>query len=525
MKFNKITKWLPAAAMLVALGVSSCTNDLDVTPIDPNTQSDFHQNEVFTKIYSTLALTGSEGPAGMGDVDGIDEGQSAFYRLVWNAQELPTDEMKCNWGDPGIPEFNTNTWNATTSFVEGLYYRLYFDVTLCNFFLAQIQGQDDATSVAQRAEARFMRALNYYYLMDMFGSVAFPLELSASNPDPITRADLYNWLIEELVGTEGCVNDMVEPGTATYGRADKAAAWLLASRLYLNAEVYTGTADWTNAATYAKKVMDSSYSLAPEYRNLFVADNNENGAQVEVLLAIMQDGIDTKSYGGSTFLIASTHKGDMGNYGITGAWAGNRATANMMQKFFPNDNAPNVDEADMVAAANDKRALFFGIDRELYIADKTTEFVAGYSSTKFNNLRADGAASKDSGFADTDIPFLRAAEAYLTFAEANARMNGGTTNGEGTAAIDALRTRANASTQAVYDLDFILDEWSREFSFEGRRRIDLIRHGKFGGVNNYTWEWKGGVQTGTSFSSHLNIFPIPGKDLNNNDKLSQNPGY
>lgn len=525
MKFNNITKWLPAAAIVVALGMSSCTNDLDVTPIDPNTQSEFLQNEVFTKIYSTLALTGSQGPAGMGDVDGIDEGQSAFYRLVWNAQELPTDELKCNWGDPGIPEFNTNTWNATTSVVEGLYYRLYFDVTLCNFFLDKTSGKDDATSVAQRAEARFMRALNFYYLMDMFGNVAFPLQLSATNPDPINRADLYTWLINELVGPEGCVNDMLEPGEATYGRADKAAAWLLAARLYLNAEVYTGTADWTNAALYAKKVMDSKYSLAPTYRNLFVADNNENGAQVEVLLPIMQDGIKTQSYGGSTFLIASTHKGDMGTYGITGAWAGNRATANMMQKFFPDDDAPHADEADMVADAQDDRALFFGIDRELYIADKTTEFVNGYSSTKFNNVRSDGNASKDSNFADTDIPFLRAAEAYLTYAEANARLNGGVTDALGTAAIDALRTRAHTTTQAVYDLNFILDEWSREFSFEGRRRIDLIRFGKFGGVNNYNWEWKGGLQTGTSFASYLNVFPIPGKDLNNNNKLSQNPGY
>jgi hypothetical protein len=132
---------------------------------------EFNQNEVFTKIYATLGLTGQEGPAGSGDVDGIDEGTSDFVRLIWNLNELPTDEAHCNWGDVGIPELNYGAWGASHSQITGLYYRLFFDVTLCNFFLEQTEGKTDAESVAQRAEARFIRALNYYYLIDMFGNV------------------------------------------------------------------------------------------------------------------------------------------------------------------------------------------------------------------------------------------------------------------------------------------------------------------------------------------------------------------
>jgi len=524
MKLNNIKLWIPVAVMALGMNLTSCVGDLDVNPIDPSTTTEFNQDEVFTKIYASLALTGSEGPAGMGDVDGIDEGTSDLIRLSWNVNEITTDEAKCNWGDVGIPELNTNAWSASHSQLTGLYYRLYFDVTLCNFFLEQIADKTDDVSNTMRAEARFMRALNYYYLLDLYGNVPFTTSVSTANPPRIERADLYAWIVDELIGDNGCVANMKEPGQNTYGRADKAAGWMLAARLYLNAEVYTGTADWSNAALYAKKVMDSSYSLAPIYKNLFLADNNSNGAQVEMILPALCDGVLTQSYGASNFVIASTHKSDMPAYGTSEGWAGNRATKNMMLKFFSSGDAPHVDTDEMTAAAGDARCLFYGVGRELEIGSETTDFTYGYSSTKFSNIRSDGQPSSDSKFVDTDFPVMRAAEAYLTFAEAKVRLNG-ENDPEAVAAIDMLRNRAGASTQSVYSLNFILEEWSREFSFEGRRRTDLIRFGKFGGSNSYVWEWKGGAQTGTAFSQNLNIFPIPNKDKTNNDNLIQNPGY
>lgn len=524
MKLNKIKLWIPVAVLALGMNLTSCVGDLDVNPIDPSTTTVFNQDQVFTKIYASLALTGSEGPAGMGDVDGIDEGTSDLIRLSWNVNQTTSDEAKCNWGDVGIPELNTNAWSASHSQLTGLYYRLYFDVTLCNFFLDKTAGNTDEVSKTMRAEARFMRALNYYYLIDLFGNVPFTTSLSTENPPRIERANLYAWIMDELVGESGCIANMKEAGANTYGRADKAAGWMLAARLYLNAEVYTGTADWQNAALYAKKVMDSSYDLAPIYKNLFVADNNSNGAQVEMILPSLCDGVLTQGYGASTFIIASTHKSDMPAYGTSEGWAGNRATKNMMLKFFPTGNAPQVGTDEMTVQANDARCLFYGIDRELEIGSETTEFVNGYTCSKFSNVRSDGQPSHDSKFVDTDFPVMRAAEAYLTFAEAKVRLNG-ESDPEAVAAITQLRNRAGASTQSVYNLDFILEEWSREFSFEGRRRIDLIRFGKFGGSNGYFWEWKGGAQTGTAFSTNLNIFPIPSKDLTNNGNLKQNPGY
>ena len=511
--------------VLLAMGVStSCISDLDVEPIDPSVTQTFEQDGVFAKIYATLALTGQEGPAGRGDVDGIDEGTSAFVRLIWNLNELTTDEAICSWGDPGIPEMNFNRWSSSHDQITGVYGRFYFNVTLCNHFLEQTEGMTDEKTVKQRAETRFMRALNYFYLMDFFGSVPFTEVVATEAPKQISRADLFNYVEKEL--TE-CEADMYDPKQAPYYRADKAANWLLKSRLYLNAEVYTGTPKWSEAATYAKKVMDSAYKLNPEYTHLFMGDNsgsNVNKAPQEIILPIAADGIKTRSWGSSLFLIASTRTSGMPNWGSTEGWGGNRARATLVKKFFPDGNIPaNAYATPTTTGAADKRALFFvdPNDRTLEI-QKVEIFKQGYSVMKYNNARADGASPGDTQFPDMDVPFLRAAEAYLTFAEATLRAGG--SNDAALTAINALRTRANTPIFTTINLDRILDEKAREFYFEGHRRTDLIRYGYYGG-GDYNWDWKGGSPSGTKFSEIYNLFPIPSTDMNSNENLKQNTGY
>lgn len=239
---------------------------------------------------------------------------------------------------------------------------------------------------------------------------------------------------------------------------------------------------------------------------------------------MLQDGVTTTSWGTSLFLIASTFMADMGSCGTTETWAGNRARQDLILKFFPNGDAPNGTTEEMLIAAHDDRALFWGKDRTLS-AETPTEFTSGFSVAKFSNVYSDGGTPHNSQFVDMDFFLMRVAEAYLTYAEATARAKGGIVTGEGKAAIDAIRSRAHASIRSSYTLDDILDEWSREFYYEGRRRIDLIRYGYFGGNNSYTWQWKGGTITGTTFSSNLNVFAIPSDDLNANSNLVQNPGY
>ena len=363
MNFKYLKSLVPVAALALTLGLHSCINDLDVTPIDPSTKMDFDRDAVFNKVYATLGLTGQKGADGDGDVDDIDEGTSAFYRMTWCANELVTDEaIVAGWNDPGLPSLISYTWGASNEITTGAYYRLNFDITLCNWFLENTADETSDEEKVMRAEVRFMRALNYFYLMDLFGDVPFSETVEYDvYPQQIKRADLFAYIEDELINK--AEPNLKEPKTNTYGRVDKAAAWLLLARMYLNAEVYTGTAKWTEAATYAEKVMKSQYSLCKPYKHLFMADNGgaadgnpNNLAPNEVILPILQDGAKTRSWGVSHFLIAGTHKKDMTNYGSTEEWKGPRCCETLVAKFFPNTaSAPFVDETEMTVAAKDVR--------------------------------------------------------------------------------------------------------------------------------------------------------------------------
>jgi hypothetical protein len=575
MKLRIFKHIVPAAAMLLAgAGISSCTGDLDVTPIDPGTQMVVDEVSLYTKCYANMALAGNTGADGDCDIDGLDGGTTGFVRQLWNANELTTDEAICAWGDPGIPDFNLNTWGASHPMLQGFYYRLYAGVNYCNHYLELCEGQN-----AQRtAEVRFLRALYYYYLMDCYGNVPFATALSAESPAQIQRADLFAWIESELMAIKDQLQEAAARNSSTpgYGRADQDAANLLLARMYLNAQVYTGNARWNDAKTYAEKVINGPHKLWTgtangwtSYQMLFMGDNGENGAAQECILPVMQDGITTTSYGTTMFLMCSTWKSDMdlsqykimlkkadgtdsiggdGNnykmewlasktygadtivawdcsYGTTEFWSGNRARVDLVRKFFPTGSVLQDNIYNTYKAAGDDRALFFGIDRTLEIS-APGKYAEGYAVGKFRNTYAKGGKPHDSKFVDADFFLMRSAEAYLIAAEADARLNGDRTTACAKY-IDELRDRAHAAkgTTGYYTLDEILDERAREFYFEGFRRTDLIRFGKFGGNNNYNWEWKGGVQAGTNFEAFRNIFALPAEDVNANPKLKQNDGY
>lgn len=497
-------------ALAIAFSLTSCVDDLNVTPINPQVSQEFDQQAVFTKIYATLGMTGMEGPAGGGDLSamGIDEGQSGFYRTLWYLNNLAADEALCCWfSDQGVTEANYTGWTDTDIFVQGLYYRLYIDLTLCNHFLDMTEDATDDETKLQRAEARFIRALNYYYLMDMYANVPIVKHVENEPPKQNTRAEVFAFIEQELLEIQ---NEMSEPRTALFGRADRAAAWMLLARLYLNAEVYTGTPRWSDAANYALQVINSGYALAPNYAELFMGDNDMNAnAMQEIILPIRQDGEMTQTYSGSYFLIASTHTAGMPEWGTDDSWGGIRARKSLVQKFVGQDD----------------RAMFYNNGNDDPTITDPNAFTSGWAVTKWNNLAKDGSRAKtsvDGKVPSTDIPFLRAAEAYLTYAEAMFRDGA---EGAALEKINALRTRANAQAFSNLDLDVIRDEWSREFYFEGRRRIDLVRFGDFGGNTDYNWDWKGGVANGTRIDEKYNILPIPVSDRNANPNLVQNDGY
>ena len=452
--------------------------------------------------------------------------------------ELPTDEATCSWGD-GLQELNSAKFDPSHAWVKLYYTRLTLGITFCNQYL-QVAGGEDKQKTA---ECRFLRAMQYYLLMDAYGNVGFSTTLE--KPHRMERAELYKWLVEELNAIEP---DLAEPRVKTgsdadYGRVDKAACWLLLSRLYLNAEVYTGKAEWQKAKDFAKKVMDSPYDINTTsvgkwsaYQLVFMGDNDKTAASKEIIFPIVNISGKTASYGNSLFLIAACFDPSMhanpddasGSNGLVGQqWIGLHPRASLIKKFFPSSTAPQVPSYEMTAQAGDDRATFWGEGRTLEI-ENITKSAEGYGVCKFLNYNSDNSTNTDPTFADMDWPFMRAAEAYLNYAEADARLNGGKTSQEGTRILNKLRARANASTRAEsssYSLNEICDEWAREFYFEGMRRTTLVRFGLFGGNTGYNWDWKGGESAGKDFEAYKNIYPIPLTQLQSNTNLKQNPGY
>ena len=540
----------------LAGGLVSCIGDLDVTPIDPSLQSDVTPEQLFNKCYSVFATSGNNGGDDNVDVDGLDGGFQHKFRQMWNSNELTTDEAICGWGDEGIASYCHNSYDASHPMLRGYYYGLCIGITFCNQYLFEFADYDATMS----AEIRFLRAFQFYLLTDAFGNVPFTTTISGENPEQYTRAQVCEFIESELKAIVGendadNANILNDPkpkkyGETGYGRIDKAAAWMLLSRLYLNSEVYTGTARWQEAANYAKKVMESGYRLHTQgyaaegkdgvyreftaYQMLFMGDNGTTDAAYEAVFPVIQDGLRTTSWGGTNFLICSTVDADVHPYpydesevnGLyqNNTWGGNRARPELIRLFFPNDDAPSEHAYAVAMAAGDDRALFETDGRNLNVEDESN-FKYGYAIAKFNNFKCDGSKGSDNTFADSHLFYMRVAEAYLNYAEALTRMNGGTAPAEAVAAINAIRGRANATQRTSYTLNQILDEWAREFYFEGRRRVDLIRFGKFGGTTDYKWQWKGGVYAGRDFEAFRNVFAIPADDLIAHSKLSQNPGY
>lgn len=465
-----------------------------------------------------------------GDIPYLAASQSALPRILVNLNDVTTDELLCCWGDPGIPDLNINSWDITNAYIVGAYARLQKGVEYCNQYLDYVDGD-----AQQRAEVRFLRAYYNYHLLDLFGNVPLYRSAADANPATVRRQELFTYIEQEL---KACVDDMPQPyvrhasDADKYGHVDQAAAWMLLARLYLNAEVYTGTARWADAAEYARKVVDSPYSLYTTskngwsaYQQLFMGDNGENGAACEAIMAIPYDGLTATEYG-QVFMIAAPLSSDVratdgGDFGTSQYWSGIFARPSLVAKFFPNGNAPAETTANIIAAAGDDRALLWGRDRQSDAAN-SSDYYSGFAPAKYSNRYADGGTPHSSDFADTDLFPMRYAEALLTLGEAQLRMGNAA---DAATYINMVRTRAHAVNKAGFTLSDVIDEWTREFYMEGRHRTDLVRFGLYGGDNDYQWRWKGGTYRGTSFPEYKNIFPLPQTALDSNPNAIQNPGY
>jgi len=512
--------------LLSFFSLVSCVNDLDTEPLtdniltpenawkDPQSYSQF-----LAKIYAGFALSGNEGPAGSPDMNASDQGEATFLRSYWNLQELCTDEVIGAWDDEGLRGLQFCQWNSTSKFVGLNYTRVYLNIAYANEFMRETTDEKlDARGVSSelktqihtmRAEARTLRAMSYYFLMDLFGNVPYiPEEAGVGSylPEQKDRAFFFSFIESELKATE---NELPNNSISNYGKITAPAAWMILAKMYLNAEVYIQQNKYTEALTYLNKILSAGYILEPEYKNLFNADNHQSK---EIIYSIVFDGIHATTYGGTTFLLAASYKSDMNpldNFGFSQAWSGIRSKETLSDKF----------------AEDDKRGMFWKTDRTKETL-QWTDFNQGWSVIKFSNKNRDGSNGSNPVFADTDFPMFRLADVYLMYAEAVLRGGQGGSIPQAVTYINQLRTRANVPLigESSLNLDFILDERSRELYWEGHRRSDLIRFGKF--TKEYNWPWKNGVYNGTpNIDEKYKLYPLPATEISANPNLIQNQGY
>lgn len=546
MKRNmKHIAWIAAGASML---FTACIGDLDTLPLNP---SDSTSETVYgadesgyiaglTKLYFNFVSNETT------DLQVSDAGASELVRAFWTVQEVTSDACKCAWeNDAWVRAMNTNTWSdADNDATYAVYVRTLQGIAYTNEYLRQtasdrlsdrgVSSELAAKIQGFRAEARFLRAYFYWMALDVFGDVPFTTENSpfggGVNPKQASRKDVFDYCISEL--TALAADDSPMPAArSNYPRADKGAVLGLLARMYLNAEVYTGTPMWQEAKDACEDIFTMGYSLCPEYADLFRGDNGENPEALnEVLFGISYDAEQTQSYGGTSYLtLAAIAATDVSSTqminGVNEGWGGIRVPYEYVEKYF---NVRNADYSAGTYDVNDKRGRMFYIkgrsesmDGALYV------FLNGWSCLKFNNIPhnmdqdsyLETAASK--AYSDIDFPMIRLGEIYLIYAEAC--MNLGQAN-TALPKVQELAARAGVTAPTSITQEWLIEERARELMWEGHRRTDLIRYGKFTS-SSFLWTYKGGSFSGQGFDDHMKIFAIPASELASNPELHQNPGY
>ncbi|RGH35409.1 RagB/SusD family nutrient uptake outer membrane protein [Prevotella sp. AM42-24] len=543
---------------------TSCFGDLDTMPLDEtqlvgekvyNTADGY--TGVLAKCYSSLILTGQKGgDGGDGDLEGANEGYSGYVRLMFYLQELSTDDFIMPSSSNGLRKCLNLQWDASNaSVIRWTYQRLYMTIAYCNELLREctedklksrgLWNQLGDECASYRAEARFIRAYCYATLCDLFGAVPYIDENTGVKDIPAhrSRKEIFEFAENELKNIDG---DLKAPGANVYGRIDRVAAWFLLSRMYLNAQTWIGENHYNDALTYAKKVIDDNhYPLASDYRQIFLADNDQCK---EIIWPLVQDGQRAQSSAGTNFYVKAFVNGPMNELYNTGigsrGWGNVRAKTTLVDAFDADDVMFDTNDT-WGNNKKDKRAQFMTAlpnqVKETWDSKDamTSTYTCGYGYIKWRNVtKEDQIPESGDAYTSIDFPLFRTGEAYLTAAEAILRGADGTKD-EALKYVNEIRQRAYMSGKYAKDgvrsdvsgtiglneltLDFLMSERQRELASELVRRTDLIRFGKF--TKGYNWDWKNTERLGTDVDDHFQLFPIPQTEFSNNPLLKQNDGY
>lgn len=524
------------AALAVIISTTSCSK-LDV-PVDsqyvrenfPSTPADLAA--LYGTMYSNLS--------------------SSFGVPYWRMQELSTDEAIIpardgNFDDGGqYRQLHYHTWTFDHANVKTVWEWGFGGINTCNRLLSLTNSSpsSEAVKIAGTSEIKAMRALYYYFMMDIYGNVPiidkFPVP-AGELPGTTSRDKIFEFIEKELL--EVVPNLPQKNGTNAiqyYGKPTRGMAFALLSKMYLNAEVYTGRPRYTEAVAMADSVLkNTNYSLTPKYSDIFDVNN---GPQVaETVFAIPYDqqipGNQMTRFGfypalsvaygitGVGFSIAmSTTPEFYDRFNLTGDL---RNTYWLVGKqYAPDANRnPDLTRPIFVSGTNTQveitKDLTLKPGKPMDLGNTVADQAKGVRSVKY---WPDVNAIQATRLNGNDMPLFRLADIMLMKAEAILRGAPATTvNGEmqtPLSLVNKIRARVNAPAASSITLAGILDERARELSWEAWRRNDLIRFGQF----EVEYPLPNDNLTMNKDITRR-IYPVPATELRLNTNLRQNPGY
>ncbi|MHA6248285.1 RagB/SusD family nutrient uptake outer membrane protein [Pontibacter sp. CAU 1760] len=510
MKRNRLKHILAVASVAsILVGGQACT-DLDAEVFDRAEASKFPANE--DELLSTVGST-------YGQLRG-------FLDPVLVLNEATSDELVVptrgpDWYDNGAwQQMAKHEWTPVSpGQINGSWEWAYRVIAGANINLAGLESSDLNVQGKETviAEIRMLRAFGYFWLLDMYGNVPIITEdTPAGNPPQSSRTELYDFVVSEIKAALPNLRD--EANVNTYSRFTSGAANALLAKLYLNAEVYTGTPRWQEALEATNAIINSQagYQLNPDYLQNFAINNgNTEATYKENIFAIPYDKVLAE---GMNMHMRTLHYAQGTVYGLTNnPWNGFATRAEFYNKFSDDDKRKEMWLAGP-QLNNDGEVITFvdpvdNQQRQLVFTPTITSLERAFGNEGVRNVKYEVQRNNTRVNQDNDLVVFRYADVLLMKAEALLRLGRPV---EALVLVNEVRARADVAPMASLTLETLLEERGRELAWEGWRRNDLIRFGKYTGS---TWQFK------TKMDPTRKLFPIPSQQMSNNPNLQQNPGY
>ncbi|MCV9387259.1 RagB/SusD family nutrient uptake outer membrane protein [Reichenbachiella ulvae] len=480
-----------------------------------------------------------------------------LWNGIWRSQEVTADQIVMparpnGWVDDGsYRRLHEHSWNPNDDQVYQGWFRTYSGITKCNEIIYQIETGfiplEEELYESTLAEIKVLRASYYYLLLDLYGNVPIITDFDVEDgylPVQNTRQEVYDFIVDEI--TSNVDNLLEENNGTTYGRFNKWAAYMLLAKVYLNAEVYTGTSRWAECMTACDQVINSgAYALEPNQKNVFVTDNENS---IEIIFALAIDEDYTTSWNQFDIHMQTLQPSMQAKYGLQfSPWGGMCAIPQFIDTFDPEDSrlTQNFIYGQQYTPAGEEIMAALGAyaGQPLNLINEVpgvdySEAIHGYRFGKYE------IAPESTNILNNDYVVFRYADILMMKAEcllrtgsadeaallvtevrnrsfasnpAKATVSGADLQ-EGSVYDYGLRNHLETSIEGGDDIQFgrFLDELGWEFNQEGRRRQDMIRFGAFD-----TKSWLSHSPNG----SDRTLYPIPQTVLNDNPNLTQNPGY